>query len=52
MRNGSELKKGETWPTALPEGDAVAQAREVPRGDLEGTGLEERSTAWRGGIVP
>lgn len=52
MRNGSELKKGETWPTALPEGDAVAQAREVPRGDPEGTGMEERSTAWRRGIVP
>lgn len=36
---------------ALPEGDTVALAREVPRGDLEGTGMEERSTAWRRGIV-
>lgn len=36
---------------ALPDGDAVALARKVPRGDLEGTRLEERSTAWRGGIV-
>lgn len=47
---------GSTAPRGLQpargcEGDAVARARGVPREDLKGTGLEERSTAWRGGIV-